>query len=232
MEPARIDVLDHGYVLLADSMGSDLSIVRAARVSYNADWRTGDNEKNDEKLIGFLWKNHHMTPFESVEFTFEIKIPMFGRSQWHRHRTQSYNELSARYAALPEEFYVPEIGIIGIQDSTNKQGRSITELTKERKDQLEYSIELVAAHHLRSYLLYDRLMNEFHWPRELARSVLGSAFYTRFFAKANLRNWLHFLELRLDQHAQYEIRVYAEAIRTLIRPTIPVTWEMIYGTNS
>jgi len=220
-----IEVLDHGYVRLVDSMGSDLSIVRSARVSYSADWRSGDDEKSDEKLLRFLWRNKHTSPFEAVEFQFEIKCPIFVARQWHRHRTQSYNEVSARYTELPEEYYVPDTIVIGKQDEKNKQSRMISaSVSNEYGD----SIYIVNEHHKNCFELYKDLLKN-GWPRELARSVLPMATYTRFFAKSNLRNWLHFLELRLDPHAQYEIRVYAEAIKTLIHPIIPVTWEIMYG---
>ena len=230
METNLIDVLDHGFVRLIDSMGTDLSIVRSARVSYSADWRTGENEGSDKKLINFLWKNKHTSPFESVEFQFEIKCPIFVARQWHRHRTFSYNEVSARYTELPEEFYVPKVEHIGAQSAVNKQARTIQEgfdevnkLSTLFQAQIQDNCKL-------SFVAYkDMLLRG--CPRELARSVLPMATYTRFFAKVNLRNLLHFLELRLDSHAQYEIRVYAEAIKTLIRPIIPVTWEMIYGAT-
>jgi thymidylate synthase (FAD) len=105
-----IHVLDHGHVRLVDHMGSDLSIVRNARVSYDAEWRTGEDEGKDAKLIAYLVKNRHTSPFEAVSFTFDVKAPIFVFRQWHRHRTWSFNEVSARYAELPEEFYVPEAG--------------------------------------------------------------------------------------------------------------------------
>lgn len=127
----EIKVLDHGYVRLVDHMGNDLSIVRSARVSYNADWRTGEDEGKDEKLIHYLVKNHHTSPLESVQFTFQVKAPIFVFRQWHRHRTQSYNEVSARYTELPEEFYIPAVEHIGEQSSSNKQMRNIVELSKE-----------------------------------------------------------------------------------------------------
>jgi thymidylate synthase (FAD) len=103
----RIDLLDHGFVRLVDWMGDDLSVVRAARVSYDAAWRTGKDQGSDRRLIGYLWKHRHTSPFEAVTFTFEVKAPIFVLRQWHRHRTWSFNELSARYRGLPEEFYVP-----------------------------------------------------------------------------------------------------------------------------
>ena len=122
-----IDVLDHGFVRLVDSMGSDISVSRAARVSYDAAWRAGEDQGSDAKLIRYLWKNHHTTPFEAVSFTFEIKAPIFVFRQWHRHRTWSYNELSARYRELPEEFYLPDPAMIGQQSASSKQARDIGE---------------------------------------------------------------------------------------------------------
>jgi thymidylate synthase (FAD) len=115
LEPSRRDVLDHGFVRLVDSMGSDLSIARAARVSYDAAWRAGEDQGSDARLINYLWRNHHTSPFEAVTFTFEVKAPIFVFRQWHRHRTWSFNELSARYRELPEEFYLPDIDKIGAQ---------------------------------------------------------------------------------------------------------------------
>jgi thymidylate synthase (FAD) len=119
----QIKVLDHGFVRLVDHMGSDLSIVRAARVSYDAAWRAGENEGSDKKLIDYLWKNRHTTPFEAVEFQFEVMAPIFVLRQWHRHRTWTYNELSGRYRELPETYYLPDPENIGEQAVANKQGR-------------------------------------------------------------------------------------------------------------
>src|SRR5262245_12635948 len=131
MQDNKIDALDHGFVRLINSMGSDISVSRAARVSYNAAWRAGKDKGSDEKLIRYLWQNHHTTPFEAVTFTFEIKAPIFVFRQWYRHRTWSYNELSARYRALPEEYYLPRLEHIGVQSSNNKQARVIADLTPE-----------------------------------------------------------------------------------------------------
>src|SRR5687768_4147339 len=119
-----ISVLDHGFVRLVDSMGGDLSVIRSARVSYDAEWRTGENEGKDAKLINYLMKNRHNSPFESVTFTFEVKAPIFVFRQWHRHRTWSFNEVSARYSELPEEFYVPDPNQITTQSASNKQMRT------------------------------------------------------------------------------------------------------------
>ena len=118
----KVDVLDHGFVRLVASMGNDLSIVRAARVSYDADWRTGEDEGSDARLIHYLWKNQHTSPFEAVEFQFEVKAPIFVLRQWHRHRTWSYNELSARYGELSEEFYLPKPDTVGEQSASRQAG--------------------------------------------------------------------------------------------------------------
>lgn len=230
-----IKVLDYGYIRLVDSMGSDLSIVRSARVSYDGDWRSGNDEKSDERLLRYLWKHKHTSPFESVEFQFEVKCPIFVRSQWHRHRTQSYNEISARYTELPEEFYIPAFDVIGKQSDKEKQARDIKSGISDPYSQDEIGwcreqADLISVTCEEAFKVYKALLNR-GVPRELARSVLPLATYTRFFAKANLRNWLHFLELRLDSHAQYEIRVYAEAIKQLIRPIIPVTWSILYDQS-
>lgn len=220
----RIDVLDNGYVRLVDSMGSDLSIVRAARVSYDAEWRAGENEGSDHRLIDYLWRNKHTTPFEAVELQFEVKAPIFVLRQWHRHRTWTYNELSARYRELPSEFYVPDPAMIGAQSASSKQARDIgAEATPER----EREASMMRATCEMSFKTYAKLL-EAGWPRELARSVLPVATYSHMFAKTNLRNLFHFLSLRTDAHAQYEIRVYADAMLELIRPVVPVAvaaWE-------
>ena len=123
-----IKVLDHGFVRLVDHMGSDLSIVRNARVSYDAEWRAGEDDGKDAKLINYLLKNRHTSPFEAVSFTFDVKAPIFVFRQWHRHRTWSFNEVSARYAALSEEFYVPEPAQITGQAASNKQMRTAEQI--------------------------------------------------------------------------------------------------------
>lgn len=209
-------VLDHGFVRLVDFMGSDLSIVRAARVSYNADWRTGEDAGKDEKLIHYLMKNRHTSPFESVTFTFEVKAPIFVLRQWHRHRTWSYNEVSARYAELPEEFYVPAVEQITTQSASNKQMR--TEKPHPRADSHRSRLAAVC---LDAFGAYKELLQD-GVPRELARSVLPVATYSHMFATVNLHNLFHFLRLRLHIHAQHEIRVYAEALLALITPVCPV----------
>lgn len=213
-----IKVLDHGFVRLIDHMGDDLSIVRAARVSYDAAWRTGEDTNSDTRLIKYLWKNRHTTPFEAVTFTFEVKAPIFVLRQWHRHRTWSYNELSARYKELPDEFYVPELEVIGEQATNNKQGRQ--ESDKDRKQEIkQYRYYAALAFNEYAILLKKG------WPRELARCVLPLSTYSHMFATVNLLNLLKFLTLRCDTHAQYEIRMYANAIKELITPIVPITME-------
>jgi thymidylate synthase (FAD) len=216
-----IKCLDHGYVRLVDSMGEDLSIVRAARVSYDAAWRAGEDEGSDKRLIRYLWKNKHTSPFEAVEFQFEVKAPIFVFRQWHRHRTWSFNELSARYRELPEEFYTPTAENIGQQSKDNKQGRDLSGFGCRVKDDVESDIGAYSAACRMSFGIYRNLLAA-GWPRELARSVLPVSTYSVMFAKVDLRNLLHFLDLRCHQHAQYEIRVYAEAMAELVRDIVPV----------
>lgn len=218
----KISVLDHGFVRLVDSMGNDLSVVRAARVSYDAAWRAGEDEKSDTKLIRYLWKNHHTTPFEAVTFTFEIKAPIFVFRQWHRHRTWSYNEVSARYTELPEEFYLPSPMMIGRQSKASKQARDIStiELTPEELEFAKSQVWALDWQNKTSFRVYKQLL-EGGWPRELARSVLPVSTYSHMFATVDLLNLMKFLTLRCHPHAQYEIRVYAEAMWKLARAITP-----------
>lgn len=211
----KIDVLNGGFARLVDYMGSDLSIVRSARVSYDADWREED-EKKDEKLIAYLMKNRHTSPFESVSFTFEVKAPIFVFRQWHRHRTWAYNEISARYTELDEGYYIPELNQITTQSASNKQMRT--------KEQNPWAAEIVGRMTLaneHAFFVYKEMLEK-GCPRELARSVLPVGAYSRMFATVDLHNLFHFLRLRLHEHSQYEIRVYAEAMLQLIEPIVPV----------
>lgn len=212
-----INVLDHGLVRLVDHMGSDLSIVRNARVSHNAEWRTGEDAGKDEKLIDFLYSNGHNTPFEAVTFTFEIKAPIFVIRQWHRHRTQSYNEVSARYTELPEEFYIPKAEHVGKQCIHNKQMREVGNLVAD----VEKVLGLMESHNKEAFRLY-REMLEREIPRELARTVLPLGTYTHMFATMNLHNLFRFLGERLHPHAQWEIQQYAQAMLDIIEPIVPV----------
>lgn len=225
----KIDVLpcvqgDPGFVRLVDSMGDDLHIVRNARVSYDADWRSeleasprGEMAMpKDTKLINYLWKHRHTSPFEAVSFTFEVKAPIFVFRQWHRHRTWSYNEISARYVELNEGYYVPDEDKITTQSISNKQMRT----TEQHPSAgiLRGSMIRVNEQAQQDY----KNMIACGCPRELARSILPVATYSRMFATVNLLNLFRFLELRLHEHAQYEIRVYAVAMLELIQPIVPV----------
>ena len=219
-----IKVLDHGHVRLVDHMGDDLAIVRNARVSYDAEWRTGDDAGKDEKLIRYLLANKHTSPFEAVTFTFDVKAPIFVFRQWHRHRTWSFNEVSARYAELPEEFYVPALEQITTQSVSNKQMRT----AQQHEHAKDWSM-LIRAHCEGSFGLYRSMLAD-GVPRELARGVLPVNTYSHMFATVDMHNLFHFLRLRLHAHAQYEIRVYAEAMLSLIEPVAPVAVEAFKGS--
>ena len=168
----QIKVLDHGFVRLVDHMGSDLSIVRNARVSYDAEWRAGEDTGSDSRLINYLLSNRHTTPFEAVKFTFDVKAPIFVFRQWHRHRTWSFNELSARYKELPEEFYVPELDQITTQHTSNKQMR-----TDEQNPNAFYLAKKMEANNKVAFALYREMIAD-GCPRELARTVLPLATYS------------------------------------------------------
>lgn len=212
-------VLDHGYVRLVDSMGSDLSVVRAARVSYDAEWRAGENAGSDARLIKYLINHQHTSPFEHVTFTWEVKAPIFVLRQWHRHRTWSYNEVSARYTELPEEYYIPDSRNITTQSEDNKQMRT----DEEHPD--SYRIrDLIELTSRMGFVDYKRLLG-LGCPRELARMVLPLNTYSHMFATVNLHNLFKFITLRNHEHSQYEIRVYAEAMLDLIKSIVPVCTE-------
>ena len=213
----KIDVLDHGFVRLVESMGSDLSVTRAARVSYDAAWRAGEDQGSDARLIRYLAKNQHTTPFEAVEFQFEVKAPIFVFRQWHRHRTWSFNELSARYRELTEEFYVPELDKITEQSTDNKQARTET----QHKD-ADLIREVIDRSQFEAFEGYRHLL-ELGAPRELARSILPVGTYSHMFAKVDLLNLLKFVKLRDHSHAQYEIQVYAQAMTQIAREVAPVS---------
>lgn len=219
----KTEVLDHGYIRLVDHMGSDLSVVRSARVSYDADWRSGEDTGSDAKLIRYLMKHRHSTPFESVTMTFEVQAPIFVFRQWHRHRTASYNEVSARYAELPELFYVPRVEDIGVQSKSSKQARDLDAPMTEAQINL-FELELHRVRHdcADMFSLYRQRIAD-GWPRELARVYLPFATYSRMFVTLNLWNAFHFLTLRTHEHSQHEIRVYADAMVPMIESIVPVS---------
>ncbi len=228
MKTNKINVLDHGYVRLVDHMGSDLSVVRAARVSYDAAWRAGEDKGSDIKLIKHLWNNHHTTPFESVTFTFEVYAPIFVFRQWHRHRTWSYNELSLRYKEIEageEQFYIPDPAYIGEQDTRNKQGRTV--IIGEVPEHYKFEVDRLKQICSDAFDVYQNLLTA-GWPRELARCCLPVNTYSHMFATVNLLNLMKFLTLRCDSHAQYEILVYANAMLKMARTIAPAcidAWE-------
>lgn len=217
-------LLNKGHIRLIESMGNDLSIVRNARVSYDAPWRAGEDAGSDTRLINYLMQNGHNTPFEAVTATFEVKAPIFVVRQWHRHRTQSYNELSARYRELPAEFYIPQIDQITTQSKDNKQMRT----NKPNK----YAEEIQDAIYLQNksaFQTYADFLSK-GCPREMARSILPVGTYTHMFTTANLHNWFNFLRERLHKHAQYEIRVYAWAIFDKLKGIAPVACDAFQKT--
>lgn len=222
----KINVLDHGMVRLVSYMQpvpdnqtndwtGDLEITRNARVSYNASAKAGEDKGSDANLINFLYKNGHNTPFEAMTFTFEVKAPIFVFRQWHRHRTQSYNELSARYKELPDIFYIPEQDQITTQSTDNKQMR-----TGEENENASFIRAIMRTNNLDSFAAY-RNMLRLGCPRELARSVLPVGTYSHMFATVNLNNLFKFIAERSHEHAQYEIRVYSDALLELIEPIVP-----------
>jgi thymidylate synthase (FAD) len=220
----QIQVLDHGFARLVDSMGNDAAIVQAARVSYGEGTKT---PSDDRSLIRYLMRHWHTTPFEMVEFKFHLKLPMAIGEQLLRHRTASPNKVSGRYSILPGEFYFPEPENLGAQSKINKQGR---EHVIDRALAGEV-IDLMKENASEAYSLYENLAKDpeeggaYGVARELARFNLPANIYTELYWKIDLHNLFHFLRLRLDSHAQYEIRVMAQAIFDLIKPIVPVAAE-------
>lgn len=212
----KIPVLDHGFVVLRDLMGDDPDVVRAARVSYDQDDVTGNDPERDEKLIHYLMRNHHTSPFEHVVFKFEVQAPLLVFRQWMRHRTWSYNEVSARYAPLDLGFYVPELVNITTQAKDSKQSR-----TTEQHPQAEDMQRILREQAEAAFSVYDNLLAN-GCPRELARSILPVSAYSRLIATVDLHNLFHFLRLRLHTHAQWEIQQYARALMRIVEATVPV----------
>jgi thymidylate synthase (FAD) len=212
----QFKALDHGFVRVIDYMGDDAAVVQAARVSYGE----GTTKlSDDEALTNYLLRHAHTTPFEMCELKLHCKMPMFIARQWVRHRTASINEYSARYSILKDEFYVPEKVNILAQSNVNKQGREGLLDDKTMKDWLIGSDLLNTA----SYDLYKHSTDN-GMARELARINLPVSTYTEWYWKVNLHNLMHFLKLRADPHAQYEIRVYADIIVNIIKQWVPITY--------
>ncbi|MDC3155136.1 FAD-dependent thymidylate synthase [Pelagibacteraceae bacterium] len=223
-----IEVLDHGFVRVIDYMGDDSSIVQSARVSYGKGTKKISNDKG---LIKYLMRHRHSTPFEMCEIKFHIKLPIFIARQWIRHRTANVNEYSARYSILDKEFYIPSAENLAAQSAINNQGRGDA-LTD---DEASNVIQILKKDAEQTYSNYETLLNENSGgniidesksgiARELARMNLTLNTYTQWYWKIDLNNLLHFLALRADDHAQYEIRVYADIMLDIVKRWVPLTY--------
>jgi thymidylate synthase (FAD) len=222
-------ILDHGFVRVVDYMGNDSSIVQAARVSYGKGTKKINQDKN---LISYLLSHRHSTPFEMNEIKFHIKLPIFVARQWIRHRTANVNEYSARYSVLDNEFYIPNLKELKPQSKSNNQGRSGELNDNEKKNYRK----IIADNSKSNFENYNTLLNidddgDFldknnkGLARELSRVVLPLNSYTQWYWKIDLHNLMHFLALRFDDHAQYEIRVYAEKMMDILKKWVPLTYE-------
>src|SRR5712692_9921287 len=226
---AALPVLDHGFVRVVDYMGDDGAIVQAARVSYGRGTRRVSEDKG---LINYLMRHRHTTPFEMCEIKYHVKLPIFVARQWIRHRTANVNEYSARYSILDNEFYIPAPEHLAAQAAVNRQGRGAV----IEGQAAQRVLDLLREDSERAYAGYAELLNEDEtgaprdpsWPglaRELARMNLSLNFYTQWYWKIDLYNLTHFLALRADPHAQYEIRAYAEAMLETVKRWVPMAYE-------
>jgi thymidylate synthase (FAD) len=241
-----VRVLDSGYVQLIDHMGNDSRVAQSARVSYAAGTKS---ISDDENLIRYLMRNSHTSPFEMVTFTFRVRLPIFVSNQWVRHRTWSFNQISGRYSQMEDAYYVPELDKVTKQNPHNKQGGTDEGVVYPGGDVFgEHTFDLMSegdSKYAKDWReLFEReqeairttyeQMLDCGMRRELARINLPLAQYTEMYATVDLHNLFHFLKLRLDDHAQYEIRVYAEAILKLISDVVPISVEAFkeYTLNS
>ncbi|WP_291365670.1 FAD-dependent thymidylate synthase [Acetobacter sp. UBA5411] len=211
-------VLDHGFVRVIDYMGDDAAIVQAARVSYGRGTR---KVSEDTGLIRYLMRHRHSTPFEMCEIKFHIKLPIFIARQWIRHRTANVNEYSARYSIMDREFYLPSPEHMAAQSASNRQGRGDV-LDAETAAKV---MNLLRDDAIRCYDTYENLLDTDNGPglaRELARMNLTLNTYTQWYWKVDLHNLMHFLSLRIDPHAQYEIRAYAEVMLSMLEAWVPI----------
>jgi thymidylate synthase (FAD) len=214
------EVLDHGFVRVIDYMGDDAAICQAARVSYGKGTRS---VQNDEGLIRYLMRHWHSTPFEMCEVKFHVKLPVFVARQWIRHRMANVNEYSARYSILDREFYIPAPQQLAAQSTQNNQGRGEV-LEGEEAQRV---LDLLRDDAMRSYDHYEAMLSQDGQQglaRELARMNLPANIYTQWYWKTDLHNLLHFLRLRADAHAQYEIRVYAEVMCEIVADWVPAAF--------
>jgi thymidylate synthase (FAD) len=224
-----LPALDHGFVRVVDYMGDDAAVVQAARVSYG---RGTKKVSEDRGLVNYLMRHRHTTPFEMCEIKYHVKLPIFVARQWIRHRTANVNEYSARYSILDNEYYSPKPEHLAAQSKANRQGRDQVLSGKEAErvfDLLKKDSELVYEHYME--MLNEGETGEPLDPersglaRELARMNLSLAFYTQWYWKTNLHNLMHFLSLRADAHAQYEIRVYADVMLDTLKRWCPISYD-------
>ncbi len=224
-----IPVLDHGFVRVIDYMGDDAAITQAARVSYG---RGTKKLREDSGLIRYLLRHRHTTPFEMCEIKFHVKLPLFVARQWIRHRTANVNEYSARYSVLDREFYIPAPEHLAAQSASNRQGRGEVLEGEEAAEVLE----LLKRGAARAYGEYEQMLNQDEegnprdaerqgLARELARISLPVNIYTQWYWKVDLHNLMHFLSLRADPHAQYEIRAYADVMLDVLKRWVPITYQ-------
>lgn len=214
------EVLDHGFVRVIDYMGDDAAIVQAARVSYGAGTKAA---RDDAGLIRYLMRHWHSTPFEMCEVKLHVKLPIFVARQWIRHRTANVNEYSARYSIMDREFYIPAPEQLAAQSTVNNQGRGAL-LEGEEAARV---LEMLKSDAARAYDHYEAMLSQDGQQglaRELARMNLPANVYTQWYWKTDLHNLFHFLRLRADSHAQYEIRVYAEVIAQVVRDWVPAAY--------
>lgn len=227
-EGYQLPVLDHGYVRFIEHWGSDERIIESARMSTGKGF---EGWEKDAKLLRFLWKNQHHTPFEMAGLVVEVKAPIFVFREWHRHRVPfSYNEMSARYIPLPDENYLPSDADIVARsaiaaNTSNRQASGLRECTAEEASNWRRELDKAYAYAQRVYEQGIKL----GVPKELARLPVPVARYSRMRASSNLRGWLHFLNLRMAPNAQWEIRQYANAVGTIISQRFPKTWGLFKG---
>lgn len=210
--------LDKGFVRLIDVMGDDAAIVQAARVSYGSGTK---KVHEDRGLIRYLMRHLHTTPFEMVEFKFHVKLPIFVARQWIRHRTANVNEYSGRYSEMKDEFYVPDPDQVRAQSAMNKQGRADMAFDVDQAEKIRTTMQQTQD---MLYGQYQELLST-DLAREIARINLPVSNYTEWYWKTDLHNLFHFLRLRIDAHAQYEIRVYGEAMAEIVKAAAPLAYE-------
>ncbi len=215
----KVPLLDYGFVTPVDYMGTDLCIVQAARASYGP---SPKSKQDDRTLLRYLLRHRHTTPFEMCEVKFLCRMPIFVARQWIRHRTANVNEMSLRYSEPIWEFYVPQASALALQAKDNKQGREMMPLPPDVAARVQ---DFMQRRYEDDQRMYGWLEDEIGLAKELARMHLPVSLYTQWIWKIDLHNLMHFLSLRLDSHAQYEIRVFAQAMADFVAAWVPWSWE-------